>query len=157
MSRYFVEHVDCSFDAGGTACGPVSGAICTSVKYRKDNGPSQWLELDEVDGMPNFYLSNRDQFEYHVNFDSDDEKEIEQFNESYIQEFEGISLSDDYGDLYEQFFGDQKDNPASALLRYIIQVARCPAEELEHVINMGTGKYIDEVDIPISEDEQDYI
>ncbi len=157
MSRYYIEQVKCEFDNGGIACGSVGGAVCTSVKFRKDNESSLWLELDEIDGMPQFYLSDEDQLDLHLNIDPEDDDAVSAMNANYIEEFEGINLSDDYDDLYDQFANEQKDNPATDFLRYIILVTRCSTDELEGLINMATGKYIDELEIPLSEEEQEYM
>ncbi len=156
MRRFFVEQVKCNNEDRGVACGPVGGPICTSVKFKKNDEPSRWIELDEVDGMPIFYLSDEDMFDIHISMDISDD-EIEAMEETHIKEFEGISLSTDYSDYYEQFSNDQETNPATKLLRYIILINKSSSEELENLIGLATGKFIDEVDIPISAEEQDYL
>ena len=157
MSRYLIEHIDCGLNDGGDACGPVSGPICTCIKYKKDDEHSRWLELDDVDGLLQFYLADKDLFDFHVHFNAfDDEKAIKRFNDNYIEEFEGIELSAYSNELFDLLNGDQKDNPATMFLKYIIFLARCSDEDLKKAKETVPGKFIDEIDVPMSEAEQDY-
>ena len=158
MSRYLIEQIKYGVNDGGDACGPVGGVICVSVKYKKDDGPSRYLELDDVDGIPNFYLSDEDLFDFHVNFNSyDDEDEVKRFVKSYIETLDGVAFSGDYNELFEQFYGNQKTNPITQLLKYIILVARCSNYDMESIIELAIDKYADEIDIPQGDVEQDYL
>ena len=158
MSKYFIERVNRDNNGKGHACGIVGGTVCTSIQYRKDNEPSKWLELDDVNGILSFYLSDKDLFEYHVNFDMiDNDVEIERINKDLISEYEGISLSDCYEGIFDQLYGDQKDNPAAQLLKYLIYVSTCSDEELMNFIESGTNRFLDKIDIPVSETEQQYV
>ncbi len=152
MSRYLIEQVRRKKVDGGIACGLVAGYSCTSIKYRKDNNQSLWLELDEADGIPQFYLSDEDHLDIHANLDASDE-EIDALNKECIDEFDGISLSEDYNDYYNQFTESQKNNPATNLLRYIICVTKCSDDKLTRLIDLATGKYADEITVPLSEEE----
>ncbi len=154
---YIIENVKRGENDKVCGCEITGGPICISVKYKKDNEPSKWLELDDVMGIPNFYLSDHDLFDYHISFNSDDEDDIKNFNENFINEFEGVTFSGDYTGLFDQFYGEKKGNPAVLLLRYMILVANCSDEELTKFIDMVVGKSVDSVDIPISEIEQEYI
>lgn len=158
MSRYLIEEVKCGGNDGGTACGPVGDVICVSVKYKKDDEPCRYLELDDVDGIPNFYLSNEDLFDFHMNFDAyEDEKEVKRFVKDYIEDFDGVNLSGDYTDLFNQLYGEQMNNPVTPLLKYVILAARCSDYDIEKIIELATGKYADEIDIPQGDVEQDYL
>jgi len=158
MGTFLIEQVKHGENDGGDACGPIGGAICVSVHFKKDNEPSRWIELDDVDGIYQFYLSDTDMFDFHANFNSyDDEDEIKKFNENFIEEFEGITLSDNYIEMFDQINGSQKANPASALIKYMILLVRCSDYKIDDLIDMATGKYIDEIDIPVGDDEQDYL
>ena len=86
MSRYYIEDVKCDVLSGG----PEPGIVCTSVKYSND-GDSKWLTNVEVDGLPNFYLTEEEIFDK-IMADDDDEAFQNYKDEHFIEEFDGISL-----------------------------------------------------------------
>lgn len=158
MSRYLIEQIKYGENNGGVACGPVGGVICVSIKYKKDEEPSRYLELDDVDGIPNFYLSDEELFDFHVNFNSyDDEGEAKRFVKDFIDNLDGFDIPDNYFELFEEFYGKQGTNPVTLLLKYIILVARCSDYDVESIIESAIGKYVDEIIIPKGDIEQDYL
>ncbi len=147
-SRFFVEQVKCGVTDNGI---PGSGGdTIVTIKYRKNDGPSQWLSNAGCMGYCNIYLNDFDPFDLLVSGDEDDPK----FGTGLSDEFEGIEF-DDYEEMFEAFEED-KDNPAVLLLRYLVDVTYAGDEEAEELIKMAEGKYIDEIDVPISELEDDY-
>lgn len=52
MSRYLIEEVNRGENSKGIAYDILGGPTCTSIKYKKDQEPSRWLELDDIDGIP---------------------------------------------------------------------------------------------------------
>ena len=148
--RFFVEQVKCGVTEGGIACGPVSGDVIVTIKYRKDDGPSQWLSNAECMGIANIYKNDFDPFEILMSGDADNPK----FGLGMTDEFEGISFND-YEDMFAAF-GENEGNSAVALLRLLIAVTRGTEKETKTLIAMAEGKYIDEVDVPISDIEEDY-
>ena len=72
----------------------------------------------------------------------------------YQEEFEGIQAYD-YDDLFEGI-RQEPNNPAVPLIRYMIALVRCAMEDVEPLIRMAQGRYADEVDIPVSDLEEEY-
>lgn len=155
MKRYFIEEVKCGVTEGGMACGPVGGSVVTSIKFRENNEAPNWLNLVEVSGIPNAYISDKDVYDDLIKEDFDD-KEFNDYMEDHFEaDFEGIDLTD-YAGAFECMYDDQ-DNPAVPLIRYLITLTRCSTDEVEGLIKLVTGKYIDEVEVPMSEDEEEWL
>jgi hypothetical protein len=57
---------------------------------------------------------------------------------------------------YFASFADDPENPAIPLIRYMIALTRCPLDQVEDLLNMARGKYVDELDIPASDVEEDF-
>ena len=62
MKRYLIENAKCGITDGGIACGPVSGSVIATVKF-KEGEKSQYFSLAEVSGFPNFFLTDKDVFD----------------------------------------------------------------------------------------------
>ena len=155
MKRYFIETAKCGITEGGMACGPVPGNVVVTVQF-KEGSTVQWLSLVEFDGIPNVYLSDKDIYEDLVAEDLDDEKFTEYMNENFIQEFNGIKFDDDYSTTFESIADDPK-NPAIPLVRYLIALVRCDMDDVENLIQMASGKYADQLDIPVSDVEEEFM
>ncbi len=181
MKRYLIKDAKCGITDGGMACGPVMGNVVVSVEFvengdgcseadsaQVDRGSetdgcsqgsqpsaSQWLSLVEVEGFPNAYLSDKDIFDDLRGEDFEDEEYAEYMEEHFIDEFDGIML-----DEYESVFNSIRknpENPAAALIRYIILLVRCPTKDVEGLIQMARGKYADELEIAMSDVEEEYL
>ena len=154
MKKFFIEEAKCDITNGGFACGPVSGNIAVTVKFN-DGKDEKWLSLVEVEGIPNFFLANKDVHDDIVKEDIDDNEFTEYLNSHAIDEFEGITLGE-YVDILESI-SDDPENPAIPLVRYLIALVRCDRSNEEGLVEMAKGKYADELDIPISDVEEEYI
>lgn len=155
MKRYLIENAKCGITDGGIACGPVSGSVIATVKF-KEGEKSQYFSLAEVSGFPNFFLTDKDVFDDLIKEDFSD-KEFESYmNASYISDFDGLELGGEYEDVCSSIH-ETPENPAVPLLRYIIALVRCPMEDVDGLIQMAAGKYADELEIPISDIEEDYM
>ena len=153
MKRYFIEEIKCGESEGGVACGPVSGSFNVSIKYSVD-GVSKWLSNADVGGIPNFFLTEEDVFQKLC--DDDMSEEFNNYmNAHYAGDFEGLDLGE-YWDVYNSF-SENPDNPAVPLVRLLVTLSRCHREEEAELIELATGKYIDEIDVPMSEDEEDWL
>ncbi len=155
MKRYFIEEAKCGVTDGGIACGPIPGNVVVGIKF-KENGKSQWISFVEVDGIPNVYLSDKDIFDDLVKEDVEDTEFTDYINEHFIREFNGIAFGLDYSDLFNSVAEDP-DNEALPLIRYMVALVRCSLEEVDDLISMATGRYADELDIPISDVEEEYL
>lgn len=142
--KYFIEEVKCGVAEGGMACGPVSGPVVTSLKFTVDD-LTKWITNSEVEGIPNFFLTEADIYDRLIEDDFDDELS-NLLDESAISNFDGIELGE-YDDI-EDSITNNEDNPAAILIDYIVKVTRCSMEELDEYINAGTKKYVEEIEMP---------
>ena len=155
MKRFLIETAKCGITEGGMACGAVSGNVVVTVQF-KEGSKTQWLSLVEVEGIPNVYLSDKDIHEDLVAEDFDDEEFTEYMEDHYINEFEGIEFDSDYSTTFESI-ADDPENPAVPLVRYLITLVRCDMDEVEDLILMASGKYADEINIPASDVEEEFM
>lgn len=154
MKRYFIEDAKCGITRGGMACGPVPGHVVASVRYN-DGTESNWLTFVEVDSILNTFLTEEDIYDMVIeeNFGDD---EYDFFETHDIGEFNDIELGGDYSDVFDSISEDP-DNPAVPLIKYLIALVRCEMEDIDHIINLGKGHFADEIDIPVSDVEEDYL
>lgn len=149
MGKYYVNEVKCGVIDGGMACGPGSGSVVVSVNVTEGD-KSFWLSNTEVTGIPNFYLTDEDIYEKLVN--DDDEDFYEKLEEKFIKEFDGIVLGE-YDDIFASI-RKNVGNPAVSLIRYIILLTRCSMDEVEDIVAMAKGKYVDDIEVPASDVER---
>ena len=152
MKRYFIEEVKCDLTNGGFACGPVPGGVVVTVRFNECSEP-KWLSVVEFDGIANYYLLNKD---VHTELVEEDDETIESVEQDNVQDINGIELDPEYSGTFESIAEDP-DNPAVPFVRYIIALVRCDMDDVNGLIEMATGKYADELEIPTSDVEEDYI
>ena len=156
MKRFIIEDAKCGITEGGiSGCGPTPGNVVVTVQFR-DEGKTQWLSLVEVDGIPNVFLCEKDVHDELIKEDLDDEIFTNYLNDHAIEEFNGIELSEDYFDTFNCIVEDP-DNPAIPLIKYLISLVRCEMDDVEGLISMARGKYVDELTIPVSDVEEDFL
>ena len=154
MKRYLIEEAKCGVTNGGMACGPVSGNVVASVRIN-DGSATNWLTLVEVDGIVNLFMTDMDIYEEVLREDFSDEF-LAYLNSHAIDRVNGLEFSEDYASAFSSI-ADDPENPAVPVVRYLIALVRCGMEETEALIRMAAGKYADELDIPASDAEEDYI
>lgn len=154
MKRYLIEEVKCGVSEGGIACGPVGGNVVVTIKYNDGNG-SKWLNMEEVTGIANVTLCDQDYFDVLIasRFDEDF---ITIMNNSWIGEFDGIEIGEDCPEIISNVY-ENAENPAAPLLKYLVTLTRCSMDEVDSLIKMATGKYADELDIPMSDVEEEML
>ena len=154
MKRYFIEEAKCGVTKGGMACGPDLADVVAAVKFNTGADP-QWISLVEVEGgIPCAYLSDKDIYEDLQKDVMEDEEFIEYLQGYSINDFNGITLNGDYFGTF-MIIDEDPENPAVPLVRYLIALVRCGWEDLEELIGMA-GQYADEMDIPMSDEEEDF-
>ena len=142
MARYRVLDAKCGVGAGGMACGPVGGPVIGEVKLADESGEEFYLCLAEVDGIPNWFKTDR----------STIDEQIEETSEEIFE-----YLNDHYIDIGE--YVDVFDDPEAELYqacRYLIYLVRCERDQEEPFIQATVGKYLDEMEIPLSDEEEEY-
>ena len=160
MTRYLIEEAKCGVTDGALMpCGTMPGHVMVAVKFKEfregEEKPAQWLSLAEAEGYPNAYLSDKDIFDRLMEEDMEDTEFDEYLDEHYLEEFNGIAVYD-YADLFESIQEDP-DNPAAPLIRYAVALVRCAMEDVDDLIRMAKGRYADELDIPMSDVEEEYL
>ena len=149
MKRYFIEEAKC----GVINYGP-SGVVITAVKFSVDD-VAQWLYVVDVEGILNVVLTDNDIYDELME-DNGDEEFNDYVNAHNIGDFEGIEFDGDYFTTYASMY-DDPENPANPLIRYLLTLNACSMEEVDDLVELAVGKYIDEVDIPVSDEEEEWL
>lgn len=152
MKRYFIEEVKCDLTNGGLSCGPVSGSVVVTVRFNEGSEP-KWLSVVETEGIANYFLLNKD---VHTELVEEDDETIDSVEEHYVYDINGIELDPEYSGTFESI-ADDPENPAVPFVRYIIALVRCDMDDVTALIEMATGRFVDELEIPISDLEEDFI
>jgi hypothetical protein len=155
MKRYLIEDAKCGITGGGMACGPVCGNVAVSVHYR-DGEQNGWLTVVEVDGIPNAFRTDADIFDKVLAEDPDDEAFTWYLRSHCIHSFDGVELDGDYADTFESMARGAGE-AAAPLVRYVIALVRCSMEEVEGLIAMARNRFADELTIPVSDVEEEYL
>lgn len=142
MKRYYIESVKSGIGEGGMACGPVSGPVVAEAKIKTDLGEVFYLSLAEVMGIPNFYKTEKSIYDILVNEDDD---AIEAIQEKFVD-------TGDYNDIFKK-----QDEEWYQLYRFLIFIVRVDWEEFEKYNDAKVDKYIDEMYIPASDVEEEYL
>lgn len=142
MARYRLLEAKCGVGRGGFACGPVAGPVIGEIKLEDEKGNRFYLNLTEVDGIPNWFRTDRSTIDDQLEESS--EEVFDYLNDNYIDvgEYEDV-FADPEAELYQVY-------------RYLIYLVRCKMEEEESFIQSTVGKYLDEMEIPMSDAEEDY-
>ncbi len=153
MAKYLIEEAKCGITDGGVACGPVEGTVVAEVKFKKGR-KTMWLCLSETEGIPEFTLADRDIYDDLMKEDVDDGF-VDYLEEHRAYDMDGLELGEDYEELFANI-SDSPDAPVIPLIRYIIALVRCDMSEVGSIIAMAQGRYADELDIPVSDVEEEY-
>lgn len=129
------------------AAAPESVPVIGEVAFRDEEGTLHYLCLVEVEGCPNFYLGDRSILTPLMNGDNVD------FIEDYMNE--------NYQD-YDDYFNIFADDALAAtelyeIYMYLIYLVRCPSGDDEIFLNETMGKDVEEIEIPVSDVEEDYM
>lgn len=149
MARYFIEDVKCGLGAGGMACGPVSGPVVAEVKVKDNNDKVFYLSLAEVDGFPNFFQTTESTYDMQVSQEMTDE-DVDYLNDNYID----ADVEGDYNNLFEM---TEEDEELLPLLKYLTYIVRSDWDECKRYQKETKGKYLDEIEIPICDLEEEYL
>ena len=142
---YKIENIKCALSEGGFANGSVSGNTNVSIQYN-DGTKSQWLNLVECLGIPSFYQTDNDIFDELVK-DEFNEESQGILDNSYITEFDGIALGENYDVSFADIRGNEEKASAKLIL-LLIQLAHCEIEKEQGIIEAALGKMASEIEIP---------
>lgn len=148
MARYKVVAARCEVGDGGmTPCGPIFGPVIGEIHLQGDNGEDFFLCDAEVEGIPNIYKTPMSTIDDQLSASIFDNGEKEAFFHScYV----------DGTDDYEELLSNKEDEFYDAY-RYLTYIVRASWEDTKAFIEKTAGKYLDEMDIPMSDIEEDYL
>ena len=151
--RYYIEDINYGVSEGGIACSPPTGSINASIKFTV-NGETKWFTISELNNIPSFFLTDRDIFKQLSNNDLSDEF-TSYLEENAIFDFDGLLLGE-YEDIFLSFT-ENPGNPAIKLVRLLILLVKCKMDEVFKLITLACDKYIDEINVPVSSLEEDWL
>ena len=144
MRRYRVLEAKCGVGEGGFACGPVGGPVIAEIRLSDESSSEFYLSLVEVDGIANWFRTDRSTI---------DELLSEDNNESLFDYLNDNSLPlGEYGEVL-----DEKEDELYQAYRYLIYLVRCEMDETEPFIQATAGKYLDEIEVPMCDVEEELL
>lgn len=127
---------------------------CVIVSLRVMGEGYKWLTLVDDNGTPKFYSSQEDILVLRKK--GEVKTWLEMVEKHRISEFEGIKLGE-YNDVFFSIYNDI-ENPAGKLIRYMIDLIFAKdRKEITDLMHLPMGRSIDEVDVPISYIEDNYL
>lgn len=141
--NYFIEDVNYGIARGGMACGPVSGPIIVSVRF-KDGEESKYLSCCEFEGFPYFYLTEKDIFNYLMGKEDEKEQMTNFIENEFLRNFEDIKLGEpEYYDIYKSI-RESKDYNAAKMIRYVLNLVNLDFDATAALVKRSKGKHISE-------------
>ena len=144
MKRYRVLEAKCGVGEGGFACGPVAGPVVAEIRLSDEDDSAFYLSLVEVDGIANWFRTDRSTIDELLSEDND-ESIFDYLNDN------NLPLGE-YGEVL-----DEKEDELYQAYRYLIYLVRCEMDETEPFIKATTGKYLDEIGVPMSDIEEEML
>ena len=133
---------------GGLACGPVSGSVIAETQFEKPDGQIFYLTGVETMGIPTFVITENSVFDRIV---SAEEGEAEDDDLSDVLDDHTLDVGE-YPDIFED-----RDPEYFDMLRYIIYIIGNDYDDTDEFIKKTSGKYLDEIEIPVSSIEESYM
>lgn len=154
MKRYFIE--DAKYGIAECENDWISGSPVAAIKYRTED-ETKWMSVVDFCGTLNVYLTDEEIFTELLKVVSEDEEYEEYLGNQYIDEFNGITLATDYNDVYESIY-DDLENPAVPLIKLLLVLLNGAEDDsTEELVSVVVGKYADELDLPVSEAEEEFL
>ena len=123
------------------------------VKIRNPEADSVlYYGITEVDGIPNFIKSEESFYEFQMKDDPDDKAGWEKVYAANVSDYQ------DYWDLYDTMADPEADHREDELVwKLLAYFVRCPWEEVDEMKKACIGKYVEDIDIPVCDMEQEYL
>ena len=150
MKRYLIKDAKYGITEGGIACGPVEGNVVVTVKFN-DGESDKWLNVVYVMGTLNFCSFDKDM---HDEIMTENDDSIDLVNLHTIYEFDGHKLGMDYSETLENL-SEEYDDCAAELIKYILYLSYMDEETTNKAIKESIGKYVDQINIPLEEMEEE--
>ena len=151
MSRYFIEEAKCGYDTVVDGCGP-HATVASAIKYKEDNGETGWIYCVQPEGLwPMIALYDEDVYEPIIKGQFPEGPDYE------ADSFGGLSWDPAELESLFELFDKNKNNGAANLIHYAYDLCACPTEKEAELLDLGIGHYSDEIDIPILDDEEEWL
>ncbi len=151
MKRFLIEDAKCGISNGGMV-----SDVVACVRFN-DGDVAKWLYyIDTGAGIPMVCETYDDIYDKLIENNGDDEEFYKYVDNHTVSEFNGLEIGDEGELIFDSIYSDPK-NPAAPLLKYIVTLCRCGSENTDGLINMAINKYVDELEIPASDIEQEYL
>ena len=141
MSKTRILDARVEIGAGG---GPIPSLVVGEVHLRSSKGQAYYVTLSEYDGMASFYLTDQSVLEPLA--EAEDEELLETLNEEHLL------AAGEYEDLFAQ-----PDEQWHQVFRYLIYLVRCENEEVQPFLDVTVGNFMEDMDIPLSDVEEDFM
>ena len=153
MAKFLIEDIRVGITEGGIACGPVSGNVVTEMKIRNPEEDSVlYYGLTEVEGIPVFIRSEESFYEFQMKDEPDDKAGWDKLNAATVSDYE------DYWDLYDNMADPEAEHREDVIVwKLLAYFVRCPGEEVDGMKKACIGKFVEDIDIPVCDMEQEYL
>ena len=153
MAKFLIEDIRIGVTEGGIACGPVSGNVVAEMKIRNPEENSVlYYGITEVDGIPNFIKSEESFYDFQIKDDPDDEAGWQKVYDANVREYE------DYWDIYDNLADPEAEHSEDVLIwKLLACFVRCPWEDVDGMKKACIGKFVEDIDIPVCDMEQEYL
>lgn len=131
---------------GGLACGPVSGSVIAEAEFEKPDGQVLFLTGVETMGIPTFVITDNSVFDRIVSAEEGEDDDLSDVLDDHTLDV------GEYPDIFED-----RNPKYFDMLRYIIYIIGNDYDETDEFIKRTTGKYLDEIEIPVSSIEESYM
>ena len=145
-----IKILNISYDISGAV---FSEKIVALIEFECEN-KNNFLTVIEVEGYPIFYLSDSDYIYKKTLENCCDDEFIDYCLDHELSEYGGIKLQNDYNEIYESIEETQKTNSV-LLIMLAVAVTRLDIENTKKLISSSKGKFVDEIDIPMTDDDYD--
>ena len=136
MAKYLIEDIKVGLTGGGVACGPVPSSVVTEMKLRNTEDNSvMYYGITEVDGIENYLKSAESLYDFQIADDTSDEEGWNKVYAANIMDYD-------------------EEDPIWKLLHFFV---RASWEEVDKVKPQCIGKYLEDIEVPVCDEEQDYL
>ena len=150
MKKFLIDGFTAGVSKGGMACGPVGGHVVAELRLinTEDNTVS-YHSMTEVEGTLNFTESDISTYEIQIKEDYEDKEAWATVEAAY---------AGGYSD-YDEFYEDLKtcDENHRLIWKLLAYLVRSSWDEYDRMKFRCTGKYLNEIEIPVCDTEQEYL
>lgn len=145
MSKLMIEDARVEVGAGG---GPIPSLVVSEVCLRQPDGCTCYVTLEEYDGHPTFFCTEQSILQPLLKAEDEEDEELMEG----LHDGKYIIADGEYEDIFAQ-----PDRQWYQVFRYLIYLVRCEREEEQPFLDATVGHPLDEIDIPISDVEEDFM